>query len=64
MSEHSELLEAVLNLMKEEGRGLQVTFIASRLGVTIREANRAVTTLTEQGKIHSPTYSFYELVEG
>lgn len=63
MTEHSELLEVVLSLLREEGRGLQVTYIASRLGITRREANRAVTILMEQGKIHSPTYSFYELVE-
>ncbi len=59
----SGVLEVVLNLFKEEGRSLQVTYVASRLGITNREANRAVTALVEQGKLREPMYSFYELVE-
>jgi hypothetical protein len=62
MSVDSELLEAVLDLFREEGRRLQVTYIASRLSITRREANRAVTVLMGQGKLREPLYSFYELV--
>ncbi len=64
MSVNPELLKIVLDLFREEGRRLQVTYIASRLGITRREANRAVTALVKQGKVHEPLYSFYELVDG
>jgi DNA-binding IclR family transcriptional regulator len=63
MTDDAELLEEVLALFREEGRSLQVTYIASRLSITRREANRAVTRLVEQGKLREPMFSFYELIK-
>lgn len=53
----------VLDAMKEAGKPVRPGEVADKLGVDSKEVSKAIKTLKEAGKIHSPKRCYYAPVE-
>jgi len=59
----SEMVEKVLETMKDMGKPVRPGEVAKALGVESKEVSKAIKELKKEGKVHSPKRCYYAPTE-